>query len=102
MRARRCQVHELHACTDAECLRRVRELLIRMWETSPDVAEPDRTMFETAVLKIAAGIARHGAEGDRPCNLVLEVYPHRLDARFLGARFRDDNYWALDRTRRAA
>lgn len=77
------QVHELHACTDPECLGKVHNLLTDMWATSKDVSELDRTMFETAVIEIAANIVQHGtAEGPVTCNLILEVYPDRLDAHF--------------------
>ncbi|MBT2513142.1 ATP-binding protein [Arthrobacter sp. ISL-30] len=83
MRHSRLQVHELHACADPECLGKVHDLLARMWETSPEVSELDRAMFETAVIEIAANIVEHGSqEGSILCNLILEVYPDRLDARF--------------------
>lgn len=83
MSATRLQVHELHACADPECLGKVHNLLAEMWGTSPDVSELDRAMFETAVIEIAANIVRHGSdEGRTVCNLILELYPDRLDARF--------------------
>ncbi|ALV42433.1 hypothetical protein AU252_15820 [Pseudarthrobacter sulfonivorans] len=86
MRDERLQVHELHACADPECLGKVHDLLAEMWGESPEVSELDRAMFETAVIEIAANIVRHGSdEGRTLCNLVLEVYPNRLDA-----HFRDD------------
>ncbi|WP_104175787.1 ATP-binding protein [Arthrobacter sp. Y81] len=82
----RLQIHELHACADPECLDKVHDLLAEMWSTSPDVTETDRAMFEIAVIEIAANIVRHGSdEGRTLCNLILEVYPERL-----GARFKDD------------
>ncbi|MBT2551331.1 ATP-binding protein [Arthrobacter sp. ISL-65] len=83
MNAGRLHVHELHACADPECLGKVHDLLALIWETSPDVSALDRAMFETAVIEIAANIVRHGSEeGSTFCNLILEVYPDRLDARF--------------------
>ena len=79
----RLQIHELHACADPECLGKVHDLLAEMWSTSPDVTETDRAMFEIAVIEIAANIVRHGSdEGQTVCNLILEVYPERLCARF--------------------
>ena len=79
----RLQVHELHACTDPECLGKVHNLLADMWAISTDVSELDQMMFETAVIEIAANIVQHGTEeGPVNCNLVLEVYPDRLDAHF--------------------
>ncbi|WP_458114311.1 ATP-binding protein [Arthrobacter sp. R1-13] len=79
----RLQVHELHACTDPECLGKVHNLLADMWATSTDVSEVDRMMFETAVIEIAANIVQHSTEeGLVNCNLILEVYPDRLDAHF--------------------
>ena len=87
----RLQVHELHACTDPECLGKVHELLAEMWATSTDVSEVDRILFETAVIEIAANIVQHGAEeGPVNCNLILEVYRERLDA-----HFKDDGVTAL-------
>ncbi|MFJ5698485.1 ATP-binding protein [Arthrobacter sp. NPDC093139] len=86
----RLQVHELHACTDPECLNKVHSLLAEMWTTSTDVSEVDRVMFETAVIEVAGNIVQHGAEaGSVNCNLILEVYPERLDA-----HFRDDGVTA--------
>lgn len=86
MTAARLQIHELHACADPECLGKVHNLLAEMWDESPEVSELDREMFETAVIEIAANIVRHGSdEGRTLCNLILEVYPNRLDA-----HFRDD------------
>jgi serine/threonine-protein kinase RsbW len=79
----RLQVHELLACTDPECLGMVLDLLADMWAISTDVSELDQMMFETAVIEIAANIVQHGTEeGPVNCNLVLEVYPDRLDAHF--------------------
>ena len=76
-------MHELHACVDPECLGKVHNLLAEMWTTATDVSELDRMMFETAVIEIAANIVQHGAaEGPINCNLILEVYPDRLDAHF--------------------
>jgi serine/threonine-protein kinase RsbW len=40
-------------------------------------------MFETAVIEVAGNIVQHGAgAGSVNCNLILEVYPDRLDAHF--------------------
>lgn len=40
-------------------------------------------MFETAVIEITANIVGHGSdEGRTLCNLILEVYPNRLNAPF--------------------
>jgi anti-anti-sigma factor len=79
----RIQMHELHVCVDPDCLRKVHSLLAAMWSTSTDVSELDRMMFETAVMEIAANIVQHAPDKDpTKCNLVLEVYPERLDALF--------------------
>ncbi len=79
----RIQMHELHVCVDPDCLRKVHSLLAAMWATSTDVSELDRIMFETAVMEIAANIVQHAPDKDpTKCNLILEVYPERLDALF--------------------
>ena len=79
----RIQMHELHVCVDPDCLRKVQSLLAAMWATSTDVSELDRMMFETAVMEIAANIVQHTPDKDpTKCNLILEVYPERLDALF--------------------
>jgi serine/threonine-protein kinase RsbW len=83
MSQNRLQVHELHACADPGCLGKIHNLLASAWGSSPDVTETDRAMFETAVIEIAGNIVRHGSdEGRTVCNLILEVFPDRLDARF--------------------
>lgn len=85
------QVYELQACADREYLEKVHRLLQQLWATSPDVSGADRTMFETAVVEIAANIVEHGcAEASTSCSLTIEVYPDRLDA-----RFKDDGTAAL-------
>jgi serine/threonine-protein kinase RsbW len=76
------QVHELNACADTEYLEKVHGFLQQVWATSSDVSVTDRTMFETAVMEIAANIIEHGNEASTSCNLTLEVSPDRLDARF--------------------
>lgn len=61
-------------------------LLQQVWATSADVSGTDRTLFETAVIEIAANIIQHGAaEASINYTLTIEVYPDRLDA-----HFRDD------------
>lgn len=81
--SRRLEIHQLHACVDPDCLGKVHNLLAQMWSTSPDVSELDRIMFETAVMEIAANIVQHASdESLTNCNLILEVYPDRLDAHF--------------------
>lgn len=95
MTAEPLQIHEFHACADPECLGKVHNLLAEMWDTSPDVSELDRAMFETAVIEIAANIIRHGNdEGSTLCNLTLEVYPDRLEA-----HLRDDGLIAQKKSR---
>jgi anti-anti-sigma factor len=87
----RIQMHELHVCVDPDCLRKVHSLLAAMWTTSTDVSELDRMMFETAVMEIAANIVQHAPDKDpTKCNLILEVYPERLDA-----LFKDDGRMAV-------
>jgi serine/threonine-protein kinase RsbW len=85
------QVYELQSCADLEFLEKVHGLLQQVWTTSPDVSGADRTMFETAVIEIAANIVEHGcAEAGTDCSITIEVYPDRLDA-----RFKDDGIAAL-------
>jgi serine/threonine-protein kinase RsbW len=84
------QVHELNACADTEYLEKVHGFLQQVWATSSDVSVTDRTMFETAVMEIAANIIEHGDEARTSCSITIEVYPDRLDA-----RFKDDGIAAL-------
>jgi serine/threonine-protein kinase RsbW len=90
--SRGCErVHELHASADPDCLEKVHCLLELVWATSPDVSGTDRTMFEIAVIEIAANIIEHGSPGAiTNCDLTIEVHPHRL-----GANFRDDGIIAI-------
>lgn len=82
----RLNVHELNGPVDPGCLEKVDLLLQQVWATSADVSGTDRTLFETAVIEIAANIIQHGAgEGSINYTLTIEVYPDRLDA-----HFRDD------------
>lgn len=79
----RLHVHGLHTCVDPDYLGKVHNLLAEMWSTSTDVSELDRIMFETAVMEIAANIVQHASDKGRiKCNVILGVYPDRLDALF--------------------
>ncbi len=83
-------VVELHACADPDCLGTIRGRVARLWADVGGVSAIDQMMFEMAVIDIASNIVRHGrpestADGSMTCNLILEVYSDRLDA-----RFRDD------------
>ena len=65
------------------CLDRTHDLLARLWQEQPDVAEMDQIMFSTAVLEVANNIVSHGGGGT--VFLVLQG-----DARQLEADFCDD------------
>ncbi len=67
----------------------------RLWERRPDVPEPDRFMFEAAVIELATNVVRHTTRvDDQPvrAELILRCADTRLSAELwdTGAAMRVD------------
>ena len=62
------------------CLDRTHDLLARLWQEQPEVAEVDQIMFTTAVLEVANNIVRHGGNGT--VSVVLRGDEQQLEAYF--------------------
>ena len=65
---------------EPSCLDRTHDLLARLWQEQPDVAEMDQIMFSTAVLEVANNIISHGAAGT--VSLLLQGDDRQLEALF--------------------
>jgi anti-sigma regulatory factor (Ser/Thr protein kinase) len=69
-----------HGTIEQACLDHTHDLLARLWQEQPDVAEIDQMMFTTAVLEVANNIVRHGGNGT--VSVVLRGDEQQLEAYF--------------------
>ncbi|WP_332759733.1 hypothetical protein [Pseudarthrobacter sp.] len=83
MSGARLQIHELHACAYPECLGMVHDLLAEMSGESPESFRAGPGHVRNRRHRNHSQHVGHGSdEGRTLCNLILEVYPNRLNAPF--------------------
>jgi serine/threonine-protein kinase RsbW len=78
--------YEVHGIAVPETLHLLHELLARVAQEHPGLAEDDLMLFETAVIEIAGNVVEHGEpQGEVIWSFRLHVLPDRLEAHLVDA-----------------
>jgi serine/threonine-protein kinase RsbW len=78
--------YDLHGLAVPETLHLLHELMERVAEEHPELADDDLMLLETAVIEIAGNVVEHGRpHGEVTWTFGLRVLPDRLEARLVDA-----------------